>query len=442
MIGSLPNRTQRDIFRPLLTDFLDPDQKLVLLADAIDWPYFEDEFAEFYSQTGQPAVPIRFMVGCLLLKHLYNYGDESLAKVWVQNPYMQYFCGEAHFQHQFRCDPSDFVHFRNRIGTEGIQKIFAYSVTMHPGRGKPKQVLSDTTVQGNNTTFPTDAKLAKKVIDACNRIAKAEKIDQRQTYVRVSKQYLRDSYNGKHPHRRKKARKARKKLRTIAGRLIRELERKLPEEILVSYKERLQLYRKVIIQERKDKNKIYSLHKPFTACIAKGKAHKPYEFGNKVGLLIHGTQKIVLAVKSFQGNPHDSKTIKPLLEQQEQLGQKLPKEVIYDRGGRGKKTIKGVTITTPATPEKTSKNKKRRMRRRFRRRAGIEGIISHLKSDHRMAENYLHGENSPQINAMLAAAGWNMTKWMERVTRVGKAFGWLLEKWVDFLNFKPLKWAS
>src|SRR5699024_2423974 len=191
MIGSSPNKTQRDAFRPLLTDFLDPDQKLVLLADAIDSSYFEGEFAEFYSETGQPAMPIRLMVGCLLLKHLYNYGDESLAKVWVQNPYMQYFCGEAYFQHQFRCDPSDFVHFRNRIGKEGIQKIFAYSVTMHPQRGKCKQVLSDTTVQGNNVTFPTDAKLAKKVIDACNRIAKAEKVTQRQTYVRVSKQYLR-----------------------------------------------------------------------------------------------------------------------------------------------------------------------------------------------------------------------------------------------------------
>ena len=47
-------------------------------------------------------------------------------------------------------------------------------------------VLSDTTVQENNTTFPTDAKLAKKVIDRCNVIADTEGIRQRQSYKRVS----------------------------------------------------------------------------------------------------------------------------------------------------------------------------------------------------------------------------------------------------------------
>ena len=53
---------------------------------------------------------------------------------------------------------------------------------------------------------------------------------------------------------------------------------------LSSYKEELSLFQKVIKQTRTDKDKIYSLHKPFTSCIAKGKAHKQYEFGNKVGL--------------------------------------------------------------------------------------------------------------------------------------------------------------
>ena len=55
------------------------------------------------------------MIGCLILKHPYNLGDETLAKEWVMNPYMQYFCGETIFQHRFPCDPSDFVHFRKRI---------------------------------------------------------------------------------------------------------------------------------------------------------------------------------------------------------------------------------------------------------------------------------------------------------------------------------------
>jgi len=89
MTGTSDNTSQRDIFRPLLTDFIDTDQELAVLADRIDWDYFEQAFSDLYSHTGQPAMPIRFMVGCLLLKRIYNYGDETLAKAWVMNPYMR-----------------------------------------------------------------------------------------------------------------------------------------------------------------------------------------------------------------------------------------------------------------------------------------------------------------------------------------------------------------
>jgi IS5 family transposase len=107
------------------------NHEMVLLADKIDWKYFEETFSGYYSNTGQPGMPIRLMVGCLMLKRLENLGDETLAQAWIMNPYMQYFCGEAHFQHKFPCDPSDLVHFRKRIGEAGIEKIFAYSVRLH-----------------------------------------------------------------------------------------------------------------------------------------------------------------------------------------------------------------------------------------------------------------------------------------------------------------------
>ena len=165
MIGKSPDQSQGDLFRPLLTDFMDVSHELVLLARKIDWQSIEIGLSGYYSKVGQPSVPIRMMVGCLILKHLYNYGDESLAKTWVMNPYMQYFCGEAYFQHRFPFNPSDFVHFRHRIGEEGVNLIFHQSVLLHGKSAEEPIVLSDTTVQGNSTTFPTDAKLYKKIID-------------------------------------------------------------------------------------------------------------------------------------------------------------------------------------------------------------------------------------------------------------------------------------
>jgi IS5 family transposase len=115
--------------------------ELVLLADVIDWKYFEQLFAPLYSKTGRPSVPLRTMIGCLLLKYLHNLGDESLLKAWICNPYMQYFCGESTFQHCAPFDPSDFVHFRKRIGESGIAAIFRHSVELHGKDAVEKMIL-------------------------------------------------------------------------------------------------------------------------------------------------------------------------------------------------------------------------------------------------------------------------------------------------------------
>ncbi|WP_407475517.1 IS5 family transposase [Elizabethkingia anophelis] len=416
MLGKSGNQNQGELFRPLLKEFIDMSHELVLLSHKIDWHYFENEFSIYNSHTGKPSMPIRFMEGCLLLKRLYNLGDETLAGAWKMNPYMQYFCGMSHFEHRFPCDPSDFVHFRKRIGEKGIEKIFFYSVKIHGDKVLGPMVLSDTTVQENNISYPTDSKLYKKVIDHCNALADKEGVKQRQSYKRVSKGLLRDTYNFSHPKRKAKARKAQSKLKTIAGRQVRELERKLTTQTLMKYEDKIKLYKKILTQQKADKNKIYSLHKPFTTCIAKGKAHKAYEFGNKIGLMVDSKHLIILGIESFQGNPHDSKTIEPLLDQIKNHLNYQPKEVIYDRGGAGKSKIGEVLVSTPSKPRKTDTDYQKQIKRKkFRRRAAIEPVIGHLKQYFRMGQNYLKGNDSSKINALLAAAGWNFKKLMREM---------------------------
>jgi IS5 family transposase len=149
MKGTLPAQDQRELFRPMLCDMIDPRHELTLLANRIDWDYFEKEFNHLYSNVGQPGVPIRLIVGCLLLKQMDNLGDETLAKQWIRDPYMQYFCGMRCFEHRFLFDPSDFVHFRKRIGEGGFEKIFEYSVRADAEEkaigNEAKWHLSDTT---------------------------------------------------------------------------------------------------------------------------------------------------------------------------------------------------------------------------------------------------------------------------------------------------------
>ena len=80
MLGKSKAQNQGNLFAPLLASFIDNNHELILLANKIDWTFFEKEFSKYYSHLGQPSMPIRFSVGCLLLKRLYNLGDETLAK--------------------------------------------------------------------------------------------------------------------------------------------------------------------------------------------------------------------------------------------------------------------------------------------------------------------------------------------------------------------------
>ena len=276
-----------------LSDTLDQNHPLFILANKISWTTFEDEFSRLYcADNGRPAKPIRLMVGLLMLKHLRNVSDESIVEQWSENVYYQYFCGLEMFDSTPPCASSEMVHFRKRIGEKGIELIFRESIRVNGDDSNDSHVIVDTTVQEKNITFPTDTKLHKKVIDKCLKIAKKENLTLRQTYTRTIKKLLIDLRFSKHPKNKKKAKKARKKIKTIAGRLVRELQRLLPDNPL--YAELLELYQQVINQLRNTKNKIYSLHEKEVCCISKGKEHKMYEFGNKASFVLTQNTGVII----------------------------------------------------------------------------------------------------------------------------------------------------
>ena len=135
-------------------------------------------------------------------------------------------------------------------------------------------------------------------------------------------------------------------------------------------------------------------------------------------MILTAQSQIIVAIKAFEGNPHDSKTVEPLLEQMASWNQKLPETLAYDRGGRGAKEVMGVKVITPGKPKKSDTAYDRKKKRYpFRRRAGIEPVFGHLKTDHRMQDNFLSGRESASINAMLAATGWNLKKMMKDLAK-------------------------
>ena len=385
---------------------------LYILANQINWRIFEQAFASLYSDEGRPAKPIRLMVSLLMLKHVRNLSDESVVEQWFENIYYQYFSGEKTYACGAPCEASELVHFRNRIGAEGIELIFKESIRVNGKDGGEQEATTDTTVQEKNITYPTDNKLHRKIIKKCVGIASREGIELRQSYTRTVKKLLMEQRFRNHPKNKGRARKADRKVKTIAGRLVRELERKLTPGL---HQDSLELFKKVLLQKKADSNKIYSLHEPHTQCMSKGKEHKKYEFGSKVSIITTKTTGVIIGAINIEKNVHDSKTLQPAIEQQQRLTGITLKNNFVDRGYRGVKEVLGTTIIIPDKPGKQrTPYQKQKLRNGFKRRAAIEPKIGHLKQDHRLSRNFYKGIKGDSINVMLAAAGMNFKRMINK----------------------------
>lgn len=411
MLSKPVNNTQLSFLQPGLKEQLSNQHPLYILADQINWQLFEEGFKKHYSDDfGRPAKPIRLMVALILLKHIRNLSDESIVEQWSENGYYQYLSGEQVFTPAAPCEASELVHFRKRIGAEGIELILKESIRINGKDGKEDTGSIDTTVQEKNITYPTDSKLHRKIIKKCLALAQKEGLELRQSYTRTLKRLGLDQRFKKHPRNNAKARRADRKVKTIAGRLVRELARKLAPD---QYADELALFQRVLDQKRQDKDKIYSLHEPDVKCISKGKDHKKYEFGSKVSITVTRNSGVIIGALNIPGNDYDGHTLKAAIEQQQRLSGHVLKEVAVDRGYRGTSLVRGTQIHTPKPfSKKLSTYQKAKRRKGFSRRAAIEPKIGHLKADHRLSRNFYKGIKGDDINVMLAAAAMNFKRMM------------------------------
>ena len=400
-------------FMSTLEEQLDHKHPLYLLAQNMRWQLFEDKLSKFYSEgIGRPAKPIRMMAGLLILKHVRNLSDESVVEQWAENSYYQYFCGEQSFIAKEPCEATDLVHFRNRIGVEGVELILKESIRINGKDGEEKEAVVDTTVQEKNITYPTDSKLHRKIIRKCLVIADKEQMQLRQSYTRTLKKLGIDQRFRNHPKNFKKVRKADRKVKTIAGRLVREIERKLPA--YSGGNTDLELFKRILAQKKADKNKIHSIHEPHVQCISKGKEHKKYEFGSKVSIITTMQSGVIIGALNIPKNDYDGHTLQPAIEQQQRLTGTVLKEAYADRGYRGVNGVNGtkISIPKPFNDKMQTQYQQKKMKKGFRRRAAIEPRIGHLKQDHRLSRNFYKGIRGDDINVMLASAAWNFKRVM------------------------------
>ena len=298
------------------------------------------------------------------------------------------------------------------------------SVALHGRTALESNVNIDTTVQEKNITYPTDSKLAIKIINRLNKLAKKEAIQQRRTYVKEVKSCRLAIRNFRHPQKTPTSQKGSQTSTHHCRHSHSGTQKNTPaQDLFEQHQKDFLFYERVLAQQPKDTHKIYSLHEPDVYCMAKGKDHVQYEYGNKVSIASTAKSNIIVGVVSHEKNIHDSHTLPDVLEHIDQSRGKKAKQATCDRGYRGKNKVNGTDIVLPKPPLKRDNRYQRdKKRKQCRRRAAIEPIIGHLKSDFRLSRNFLKGINGDEINLLMAAAAWNLKKWL--VAFFGLLFGW------------------
>jgi IS5 family transposase len=242
--------------------------------------------------------------------------------------------------------------------------------------------------------------------------ARAQGIALRQPYSRVGKRALRKQSGYAHAKQFKRARREEKKLRTdrlgrpYLGRVVRDIERKCNGALGVLQSE-VEKARRLLAQKKTDSHKLYSLHEPQVECIAKGKAHKRYEFGCKASFVASAKSNWILGAQAFHGNPYDGHTLGAALAQSQRLTGVAARQAVCDMGYRGHGYEGGCDVQIVRRHRKTLP---RAMRRWWKRRSAIEPVIGHVKSESRMDRNRLAGERGDRLNAVLSACGFNLRK--------------------------------
>jgi transposase, IS5 family len=341
--------------------------------------------------------------------------------------YFQFFSGQIYFEPRPPCDPAQISRFRRVLGEAGVEQLLKTTIEAAVSMGAVKKteferVIVDTTVQSKAIAHPTDSRLLEVAREKVARLAKRAGIQLKQTHEREGKTLRRKAGGYAHAKQFKRLRSVLKRQRTILGRLLREVRRKmagLADDARTRLDTWVQRAERIHTQRPKDKDKLYALHAPEAECIGKGKARNPYEFGVKVSLAVTHQHGLMVGARSFTGNPYDGHTLAAQLEQTNTLLQDIgvkPTTAIVDLGYRGvDKELAPVDVIHRGKFKSLTPQQKTWLKRR----QAIEPLIGHTKADHRMDRCWLKGAAGDALHAVLCAAGFNIRWLLRAIARLG-----------------------
>lgn len=429
------------------------DNRWVQLAAIIPWEEIEEKYRKCFSRhIGRTAKTVRLALGSLLIKEKLHITDEETVQLIRENPYLQYLLGYDSYKDEKPFDPSMMVHFRKRLGMDGLSLINEtitkkHQVKKESAKPKPRnrkkddddsnkgQLIIDATVAPQDIRFPHDVTIldearrkTEKIIDTLHAASGNDK--KPRTYRKKARIDFLSFIRGRRRTKQAIRKAIRQQLQYLRRNLrhIKELSEKVDSAVL----DRKQRHDLIVINEvfrqqvklykgrtHSIPGKIMSISQPHVRAIARGKARAAYEFGAKISASMN--ENGMIYVDRLQWEPYNEGEDLPMqVERYRVRFGRYPESVHADKIYRTRENRKycedhGIRLSGPNLGRplmQTEENRKRlRMMRRIARmdegiRQSIEGAFGRLKRKKTLANVYeklkITSETSIMVCILLA----------------------------------------
>jgi IS5 family transposase len=429
---------------------LRPDNRWMKMGRLIPWNQMEEVYREYFSdRMGRPAKDSRLICGMLVVKHTKGFSDEEVVEEYLENPYVQAFCGEERFVTEGGIDPSLLSKIRKRLGKTFFERFEGDVLDVLKRRRmvRSKEHLLDATVVPANVEYPTDAKLLNR---ARQWVVKVIRVIRRRfdvkgkvrTYCRKAQAvYLGFS---------KKRKKTKAMVRLMRGKLLRYLRRNIRqlEKLLRKYgrgfggreraflRKRLATVKAIYDQQRElwktkartVKDRIVSLHLPHIRPIVRGKDGRDVEFGPKVLLSWVDGFGFLDGLK-FEAHNEGALWEESLKLHKKRFGE-YPTESTGDgifgtRANRAMLKEKGVRggVKALGRAANTTENKQWLREKQKIRGSRMEGIIGHAKNHFGLDRIRYTIKDGEEMWIRLGLLAMNLSTAVKKMGRRGGSLG-------------------
>jgi hypothetical protein len=404
------DRKTGELFKELLPfgGQLSSNNRWMKLCELVPWEELEEIYKKYFSDVGRPGKDSQLINGLLIVKHLKVLSDEEVVKDFLENLYIQYFCGYDQFVKEGAIESSTLSRMRKRLGVEYFKKFEDEILEVLKDKKiiRDKEQMIDATVFPSDLTYPTDTGVIEKarqwVVKTIKLVIKITGLKEKvRTYCRKAKvTYLK--FQRKRKKKQKEIWKTNRKMLQYLRRNIGQLKGLIEQSAdifvdipLEKIKEQLKVAQEIYRQQmemlkaktHRTNDRIVSFHKPHIRPIVRGKSGQEVEFGPKA-VLSYVDGFTFLDKISFDAFNESTTLDKNISLHKDRFG-KLPEVVITDNiyGTReNRQMLKAKKIRASLMPLGRRQKRKTRdikwVKKKQRERNRIEGIIGNGKKNY------------------------------------------------------------